>query len=344
MSEKRHPPTRRRLRDARKKGEVAFSRDVATTGAFIVVLVVLWLGALPMIDALRGLWVQATSGSSFARPDQRVPELLGHASQLLAGGAILVAVCAALGAVAASFFQVGGLMAWERIKPDARRLNPGNGIKRLFSSNNLIGLLKLVVKTLLLGSLVFLVVRSGLEPAQHLGHAQPGTIMEATGRLVITTFAWGAVVYIVMSGADYAHMVYEHLKGLRMSHEELQREHKDNQGDPTHRARRRSAHFEAVYFTLADCVRMSSAVIHSPRVAVALQYLGERDLPRVIARGEGAMAAQIRRAAGEALIPMEFEPALAERLYEEVPLDQPIPRSLYEAVARLLRWAQGHDE
>ena len=97
----------------------------------------------------------------------------------------------------------------------------------------------------------------------------------------------------------------------------------------------------AVYASLGDRVRMASAVIHSARTAVALQYLGENDLPRVIARGEGEVAAQIRRFAGEGLVPMEFEPSLAERIYAEVPVDQPIPRSLYAPVARLLRWAQG---
>jgi type III secretion protein U len=98
-----------------------------------------------------------------------------------------------------------------------------------------------------------------------------------------------------------------------------------------------------VYASLSDRVRAASAVIHSPRVAVALQYLGEKDLPRVIARGENEVAAQIRRAAGEALIPLAFEPSLAERLYDEVPEDMAIPRALYEPVARLLRWAQGDE-
>jgi type III secretion protein U len=63
----------------------------------------------------------------------------------------------------------------------------------------------------------------------------------------------------------------------------------------------------------------------------------------VIVRGEGEVAAQIRHFASEGLIPMEFEPALAERIYDEVPEGQPIPRALYAPVARLLRWAQGQD-
>jgi type III secretion protein U len=114
------------------------------------------------------------------------------------------------------------------------------------------------------------------------------------------------------------------------------------EGDPTHRARRKSAHFEAVYFPLADRVRAASAVIVANGVAVALQYLGPHDLPRVIAKGEGELAARIRALAGESLKPMSEDAVLAARLLE-VGLDMPIPRPLYAPVARLLRWAGGED-
>jgi len=123
----------------------------------------------------------------------------------------------------------------------------------------------------------------------------------------------------------------------------MRQEHKENEGDPLTSSRRRSEHYEAVYASLADRVSMASAVIHSARVAVALQYLGEKDLPRVIARGENEVAAQMRRLAGDALVPLEFDASLAERIYDEVPQDMAIPRSLYAPVARLLRWAQGED-
>jgi type III secretion protein U len=128
-----------------------------------------------------------------------------------------------------------------------------------------------------------------------------------------------------------------------MSIDEVRRDHKEAEGDPTTRARRRGTYYETIYAGLADRVAMASAVIHSDRVAVALQYLGERDLPRVIARGEAEIAQQIRRFAAEALVPLAFDAALAERLHADVPLEQPIPRRLYAPVAKLLRWAGGVD-
>jgi len=208
---------------------------------------------------------------------------------------------------------------------------------------SLVNLVKMVAKTLLLSALLYVIVRGFLDTAVALGHVDPASALRVGARVVLVTFAWAALIYAVMAAVDYVHQHHEFIKQQRMSIEDLQREHKENEGDPLTSARRKSEHFEQVYASLSDRVRWSSAVIHSARVAVALQYLGDQDLPRVIARGENELAAQIRRTAGEALIPMAFEPSLAERLYEEVPEDRAIPRSLFEPVARLLRWAQGDE-
>lgn len=343
MSEKNQDPTPKRLRDARKRGEVVFSSDVAATTVFSVVVITLWLGGGLVFSLLRELWLHATSTTLLTRPDDRFGELLLHATETLLWGTLPLMVVVGVAGTLGSLFQVGGVAAWERIKPDANRLNPGEGLKRIFSTRNLVNLLKMVLKTALLAALMYVVVRTFVDPAMKLGYARPGAMLSSGAQMLLTTFGWAVVIYVVMALVDYAHEHYEFMKQQRMSIEDLRQEHKEAEGDPINRSRRRSAHFEAVYFTLTDRVRMASAVIHSARVSVALQYLGETDLPRVIARGEGDVAAQIRRIAGEALVPTEFEPQLAERLYEEVPQDQAIPRTLYAPVAKLLRWAQGQE-
>lgn len=342
MAEKNHAPTHKRLRDARQRGEVVHSADVASTAVFVVVLAGVWLCGPTLLGLLRDLWEHATSARLLTRPDERFPELLLHAAHVLVAAVVGIAVLGALAGMAGSFFQVGGLMAWERLKPDVSRMNPAQGFQRIFSTRNLVNLLKMVVKTLLLAGLIFVVLRGGVETAVRLGYATPVSMMSVGSRLVLVTFAWAAVIYAVMAGVDYATQHYEFIKSLRMSIDEVRREYKDMQGDPTHRARRRSAHFEAVYFPLADRVRAASAVIVANGVAVGLQYLGPDDLPRVIAKGEGELAARIRAIATEALVPMSEDATLAARLLE-VGLDMPIPRPLYAPVARLMRWAGGEN-
>ena len=341
MEEKTEEPTPKRLRDARRRGEVVFSQDVASSATFMLVLAALWALGGWGYDLLRGLWLQATSATLLAQPQEHAQEALWAATQAVLWGTVPLMALAALGGAAASFLQVGGLLAWETLKPDVNRLSPGEGLKRLISTRNLVNLLKLLLKTALLALLVFSVIKADMDTALKLGYARPATILAAGARIVIAAFAWAALIYVLTAAVDYAHQHFEFMKQQRMSKDEVRREQRESEGDPTNRSRRRVAHFEAVHASLVDRVRASSAVIHAAGVAVALQYLGEKDLPRVIARGQGDAAAQIRRVASEALIPIEFDAQLAQRLYEDVGLDMPIARALYEPVAKTLRWAQG---
>lgn len=343
MAEKTRDPTPKRLRDARKRGEVVYSHDVSSTLTFVVVTVALWLLGGTVIGLLQELWQHATSPEVLTRPDDRFAELLTHTTEVLLWGAVPLTALVAVAAAVGCFAQVGGLAAWEKLKPDVNRLNPAEGFKRIFSVRNLVNLLKMLAKTVLLGLLMFVVIRAFFDTAMKLGYSAPPAVLQVGGAALLTIFGWAAVIYVVMAGADYAHAHHEFMKQHRMSIEDLRQEHKESEGDPVNASRRRSAHFEAVYMGLGDRVRSASALICSGSTAVALQYLGEKDLPRVVARGENEVAAQMRRFAGEALIPMEFDAGLAGRLYDEVPEGQPIPRSLYEPVARLLRWAEGRE-
>jgi len=338
---KDQPPTPRRLREARRRGEVVFSADVASTGVFAIVVIALWLLGSTVFALLRGLWLHATSAEVLMLPDDRFAELLAHTARVLLWSALPVTALAALAAIAGSFFQVGGVMAWGRLKPDVNRLNPAEGLKRVFSSRNLVNLLKMLLKTALLIALVTLAIRGLLGAALKLGYLRPDGIMETGALSLLRMFGWAAAIYAAVAALDYVHAHHEFIKSQRMSIDEVRRDYKEAEGDPTTRSRRRGTYYETVYAGLADRVALASAVLHSDRVAVALQYLGERDLPRVIARGENEMAVQMRRFAADALVPVEFDAALAERIYDEVPLEQPIPRSLYAPVAKLLRWAQG---
>lgn len=338
---KEQPPTAKRLRDARRRGEVLHSADVSSTLVFAMVLLALWLGGPLLYSLLRELWQHATGRGLLTQPEQHFETLLLHTARVLLWGTVPILAVAALAGAAGSFAQVGGLAAWERVKPDASRLNPAQGLSRIFSTHNLVNLLKMSIKTLLLSLLIYVVIRGFLDSALSLGHARPVAILAATSHMVVVCMAWATLIYALMAAVDYAHERFEFIKRHRMSLDELRQEQRETHGDPLLMARRRSVHFETVYASLADRVKAASAVVHSARVAVALQYLGPDDLPLVIARGEGESAARIRQFAGESRVPMAFEPGLAERLYDEVPLDLRIAPNLFEPVATALRWAQG---
>lgn len=339
MAEKTHQPTQRRLRDARRQGEVVFSLDLSSTAVFWVVIAMAALLAPTALTMLQELWLHATSRTLLTQPDDRFGELALHSAEVLLWTTIPVIAVAIVAAVLGSFFQVGGLAAWVRLKPDINRLNPVSGLQNIFSLRNLVKFAKMIVKTLLLAALLYVVIRSYLDSALRLGYLPASEIMALGARTLLVTFAWAGMVFTASAAFDYAHERYEFMRRHRMSDEELRREHKESEGDPTNVARRRSAHFEAIFASIADRARACSVIVLSNRVAVGLQYLGPDDLPRVMVAGEGEVAAQIRRFAAEGGVPEEIEAALAERLYEQAPVDQPVPRALYGQVAQVLQRA-----
>ncbi|MGM9484836.1 EscU/YscU/HrcU family type III secretion system export apparatus switch protein [Roseateles sp. NT4] len=338
---KRHKPTRHRLREARRKGDVVFSADVASTVVFVAAMLAVLLLSATGVSLLRDLWVHATHVSLMTASRDRLGELLDHAQAVLLWIVIPLIGVTVLAGVLGSFLQVGGLFAWGRLKPDVTRLSPSKGLQRIFSTRNAFNLLKVILKATLVGGLVILTIRGRLDSVINLGWVPPQAIGQVAAQIIATLFGVAAVIYAVLAGLDYAHQRYEHEKSLRMSIEELRREYKDNQGDPVNRARRFGAHFEAVYAGLADRVAVSSLVVHSLDSAVAIQYLGDRDLPRVLAKGSGEAAQRLREFAVAAHVPVRLDPALAEQLYGSVSADQPIPRKLFAPVAALLRELQG---
>ncbi len=341
MAEKQHQPTDKRLRDARKRGEVVISQDVTAAVVFIGVVGSVWILGPRLYELQRDLLTHTLSAETLRNPGAHVVQLLQHTALALLWALIPFALVELVCGVAGAFAQVGGLVAFSRINPDMKRLNPAEGLKRMFAMRNVINLVKMILKTLLLGTLMFVVIRSSLDTALRAGYSDVFGVLQVASSLIMLVCGWAAVIYLVMAAIDYVHVRYEFMKQNRMSTDEVRREHKDSEGDPILLGRRRAAQQEAAYAGLIDRVNAASAVIHSSRFALAIQYRGPKDLPRVIARGEGHIAAQIRRYAKDGLIPMEEDGELAHRLYEEVMQDRPIPRHLYVRVAKLLRWALG---
>jgi type III secretion protein U len=293
------------------------------------------------VDVLRGLWQLSTSADMFRHADERWSEALAHTGMLLIVVCSVVCGVAALAAVAGSFVQVGALAAFSRLAPDAKHMNPGEGLQRMVSMRNLINLVKLLLKTALLGGLLWAVIRGHLGTALRIGHLSPAGQMATIGQVLLSTLSWAAVIYAATAAVDYLHQRFEFTKRHRMSIDDLKREHQETEGSPLTQSRRRSAHLESVYSSVEDRVRAASLVVHSRTVAVALQYLNGADLPRVMAVGQGRVAEQICRLAQEQSLYVELNPELASQLHRDAPADRVVPRTLAEPLSQLLRRAQG---
>jgi type III secretion protein U len=154
---------------------------------------------------------------------------------------------------------------------------------------------------------------------------------------------WTIFVFFFVSAIDAGYQKYSYLKQLRMSRRDIKQEVKENEGDPYVKQRRRQLHQEWSQQNMLNAVRGSNVVVTNPtHIAVALQYEhGVTDLPVVVAKGEGATAEMIKKAAEEAGVPIMQNVELARGLNERTALDDYIDGEFFDAVAEVLRWAEG---
>lgn len=341
-ADKTEKPTAKRIRDARKEGNVSKSKDLTST-----VLVLGWLLGGWMLMGFMGEQVKALFQLSLdAMHKPFLPALveLGWAGvQTLAWLVLPLAVLAVALGLLVEFLQVGPLLAFKKVTPNMEKLNPAEGIKKMFSMDNLVELVKSIVKSGALIGIGLVVLWGLMEQLLLLPYSPPVAMGEALWTGLVRIIIWTVFVFFFISAVDSSYQKYSYLKQLRMSKRDIKQEVKDNEGDPYIKQRRKQLHQEWSQQNMLSAVRGSNVVVTNPtHIAVALQYEhGVTDLPVVVAKGEGHEAEMIRRAAEEEGIPIMQNIPLARGLHEKVDLDDYIGKEFFEAVAEVLQWAEG---
>ena len=340
--EKTEAATPRRLEKAREEGQVARSRELAT-----VLLLAGGVGGLwamgPLMFGKVGLVMEQSF--LFDRRQALDPAaMLTHTTDLVARSLFalvpLFLLLAVLALVAPNLLG-GFLVSAKSLKPQLSKLNPLKGLKRQFSSQALAELAKAVAKSLVVGAVVasFLASKRGDFLAlmdQPLHQALAGALQLAAQACALMVLSLVVVVLI-----DVPYQLWSHAKKLRMSKEEIKREHKEAEGDPQQKGRIRQQQQAMARNRMMSKVPEADVIVTNPtHYAVALRYDESRmAAPRVVAKGADAVAARIRELAGEHRVPLLEAPPLARALYRHVDLDREIPGQLYTAVAEVLAWA-----
>lgn len=345
MSDKTEPPTPKKLREAREKGQVAKSRDLVQALLFIAIFALLLgnndsnlksLGALmilpaqfyamPFSVALREVGTQATNAAIAV-------------TMPLLGAVILTAV-------AGHMMQTGVLLAFKAMAPDLNKLNPGAQLKNMFSVKTLIEFVKNIVKISLLAVILYIVVKGGLRDLLLSATCGLGCVMGVGSKMLIQILSYAAAVFLIVSAFDYFLQYQQHIKGLMMSKDEIKREYKEMEGDPHIKSKRKQFHHELLMEDTSQRVRKSTVLVTNPtHIAVAILYDAEETpLPLVLAKGEGYLAERMIAIAKEEGIPIMQNIPLARSLHSEAPVDQYIPSSLIEPIAEVLRWVQSLQE
>jgi type III secretion protein U len=334
-------PTAKRLKDARKEGDVHKSKELTSTVLVLIWLVMVWLLTPVYYGRLEGLFTQSFALMQDARPGV-VGGFLVTSVETLMILCVPVMMGAALLGMFVEYLQVGPVFAPKKVKPDAARLNPAEGVKKMFSQENLVEVLKSVFKTAALTAIFVLVLFSLLADYVKLPLGEPGNIATAHWAGMLRIGIWTVFVFFFVSALDAFYQRYAFVKRLRMSRRDIRQELKENEGDPYIKSRRRQLHQEWAQQNMLQSVRQSSVVVTNPtHIAVALMYEpGETDLPVVTAKGEDHEADLIRKAAEEAGVPIMRNVALARGLNEKIEIDDYISSEFFQAVAEVLRWAE----
>jgi type III secretion protein U len=340
-ADKTEKPTPKRIRDARKEGNVSKSRELTATVLTLGWLVAGWLLMGFMYARLQDLFEQSLRAMQLPFR-QALIETAGVAFQTLLWLSLPLLAMAVFLGVIVEFLQIGPIATMKKLTPNLDKLNPVEGIKRMFSMDNLVELIKSILKSAALIGIGCYVLWKMMPDLLLLPHGPPGQMGSALWHAITRIVIWTIVVFFFVSALDVWYQKFSYTKQLRMSRRDIRQEVKENEGDPYIKSRRRQLHQEWAQQNILSAVRGANVVVTNPtHIAIALQYeLGVTDLPVVVAKGEGDLAEQIKRTAEEAGVPILQNIPLARGLNEKVALDEYVDSEFFDAVAEVLFWAE----
>lgn len=338
--DKTEDPTGKKLEKAREEGNVAQTIEAKILGSLIVAMILVGMLAPMMARDLKALLVP------FIERPHTIPVDLAALSNLSSYLAIGVGkvllwpfALVIVFALVLSVAQTGGfLFVPKRIVPSFDKINPMSGLKRMFSVNQLVELVKALAKLSLVGALL------GWATWRHRGEFQNLAAIGLEGLLsyLQDQIYWMAFVTVLamvaIALADYLFQRFRWMEKMKMTKQEVRDEHKQQEGDPQVKARIRSIRVQRARKRMMAAVPRADVVVTNPtHYAVALKYDPETmDAPHLVAKGADLVAKRIRDLATENDVPIVENPPLARALYASVELDQEVPPEHYKTVAEVI--------
>ena len=341
LEDKTEKATPRKREEARKKGEVAKSRELPSIAVLLASLITITIFASYMFTH-----IQIIMRGSFSLPilkDLNITNLLVFAQKMITLFILTISPLLAaifVTAVLSNIMQVGFILSGELIKPKLSKLDPIKGLERLFSRQSFMELFKSLLKLVIVGSVAYLTVRSEMKNVHLLGDMEFNSIIMYILLAIFKIFIRCTLAMIFLVAIDYAFQKWDFEKRLKMSKKEVKDEFKRTEGDPLIKSRIRSIQMQMARKRMMQEVPQADVVITNPtKLAVALKYDSSiMGAPKLLAKGAGKIAKRIRELAEKHDIPVVENKELAQGLYSLVEIGQEIPPTLYQAVAEVLAY------
>jgi flagellar biosynthetic protein FlhB len=338
--DKTEDPTSKRLSTAREEGNIAQSPEAKILASLIAAMILVGMLA-PMVARQ----LQALLAPFIERPHaiavdsgalSRLTMDVGLAVAGIMAWPLAVVVILAL---AISLLQTQGFL-WvpKRIMPSFDKINPMQGLKRIFSVNQLAELVKALLKVTLIGGLLFWTTWRRRAELQNLATMGLEDLMAYLRDEIYWLTFITVLAVVIIAAADYLFQRYRWMEKMKMSKQEVKDEHKQQEGDPQVKGRIRSIRLQRARKRMMAAVPKSDVVVTNPtHYAVALKYDSETmNAPVLVAKGADLIAKRIRDLATENDVPIVENPPLARALYAAVELDQEVPPEHYKTVAEVI--------
>ena len=340
--EKTEKPTPKKLADARKKGQVPKSKDVTSTVELLVWCALALLATGYVGAQLGGLMESAmkVAHQPFALAAPRLIEQAVLA--LLVVSAVLLLPVIAVG-LASEYLQAGPVFALDRVMPKLENMNPVEGVKKMFTMDAMIELLKAAAKSAALLFIGWLAVLSLLPQLALLPQSQRpeflGTALMEAARPVLV---WTVLLFTLIAVLDVVYQRFSFTKRMRMSMRDIRQEMKDSEGDPYIKQQRKQQQEEWTQRNASAAARNANVLVVNPtHVAIAIDYDRETcPVPTIAAKGEDHVARAMREAAEEAGVPVVRNVPLARDLLARAEVGELIPPDLFDVIAEVVLWAR----
>lgn len=339
--DKTEDPTPHKLREAKKKGQVVYSRE-ATTAALLLASFLTFRYIAPT------LWGKMLEMATFSF--EMIPEAAHELSWTLIGHICLAGVLALflglgpllliifLVAMLAGLFQTGFNSSGYPLTPNLDRLNPFSGFKRIFFSlQGVIEMIKSVVKILIVFYVVIRTFEQFLPQILGVSGMHPGEIIGLVGNIVFAVAIRVGLIYLAIALFDYLWKYWDFMRQMKMTKQEIKEEYKRLEGDPLIKQRIRQMQMQMAQQRMMASVPKADVVVTNPiHLAVAVKYDAKKmSAPTITAKGKRLIAAEIVRLAEDNKVPVVQNEPLAQALFP-LKVDSEIPIDLYKTVAEIL--------
>lgn len=346
MGEKTEKATPKKLRDARKKGQVAKAQDLPSAFTFIVSIWVILQSTRFFYDYLGSFLINTFRQVSEGNLHTVIPQLFNEAAIVIFITSIPVLGFVALMGVIINFLVVGPCFSFEVFKFDIKKFDPVQNLKAKFKLKTLVELLKSVAKISIACYIIYDVMYASLPVLVKTVSLPLTSALLILYKFLIEVVIKVGLFFLVIALADYVYQKRSFAKEMKMEKFEIKQEYKNSEGDPQIKGKRKQIAQEIAYQEgPAGGVKRAQAVVTNPtHLAIALGYDPDIDIaPYVIAMGKDGLAERMVKMAGQYNVPVVRNIALAHTLWDNGETYEYVPEETYAAVAEILKWLKALD-